>query len=186
MAAVSLASLLCIVFIFGFPIWWSVHVSNRMNKLYLKTEQLRSNVVGCLMRRNDILRCFLSIVSSYAEWMPIHDPELCNVTCDMNDTALSEVFFMQDKVFRDVYSFLKVYNRLNEGDNVLVLQKIISDVDNANKECVRAIKAYNAGTAKYNKYISSFPRSVIARIRHMERTDSFLSVENYGSEGVNH
>ena len=36
MAAVSLASLLCIVFIFGFPIWWAVHVSNRMNKLKQK------------------------------------------------------------------------------------------------------------------------------------------------------
>lgn len=170
-----LSNLILILLFVILPLLWIKHVLNKSMKLYIRVQQLKSNLEGNLAQKNDVMKCVIAALPSDAGLQQDGKKNSC-CSQDMQADMLSKEYREQDAVFEKVISFMERNPGCVQQDRFMELARQMND---AGKRCLAAVKSYNAGAAKYNKYISSFPRSVVAKMKHMEVVPAVSFVEQH-------
>lgn len=167
--------ILIILFIFGI---WYISVLNYLRRLEVKVEEGLSGIDVALTKRFDMLTKMLETTKGYAK----HESDtLLNIVAarkgsisNMPISAKQELVDELDKVHSGINVLVEQYPEL-KADNVFGnLQKGIADVE---EHLQAARRLYNSNVRIINEAIVTFPKSIVAKGRGINKKPFFQTVE---------
>lgn len=147
-----------------------VVISNKLNKSIVKIDEAFSGIDIALMKRYDVLTKMIDVVKSYTKHEKETLFEIIRLRKNMSLEEKTEANDVMDKNFKKINITVENYPELKSSENYKVLQHSISDVE---EHLQAARRLYNSNVSLYNQIISSFPSSIIAKIKNMTKKKFF-------------
>lgn len=151
-----------------------ISLGNKLSRAQVKIEEAESGIDVALTKRYDVLTKQLEIVKAYAK----HESETIRQVIELRrgmpiaekSAAAAAMSEMQGKI--NVVA--EAYPQLRSSENFRSLQNAVTDTE---EHLQAARRAYNANVSAFNQLLVTFPSSVIASSRHLEKHDFFEAEE---------
>lgn len=154
---------------------WAVSVSNSFNRDRVKIEEARSGIDVALTKRHDVLTKMLDIAKGYAS----HEKEtlfkVIELRRGMTVSEMSRASDQMNEALKGISVVAESYPELRSSENFRALQISVSDTE---EHLQAARRLYNSNVASYNARLVTFPSSVIAGMKHLERMPLFEAEES--------
>ena len=170
MAAIIIIVVLVLIVLIGF-----ISISNRLNRAVVKIDEAASGIDVALLKRHDVLTKMLDVVKAYAKHEKEVLFEIVNLRKDMTMKEKSEASAAMDQSFKALNVVAEAYPQLLSSENYKTLQLAIADTE---EHLQAARRLYNAAVSRFNQQIVSFPSSVIAGMKSMQKREFFEVDEN--------
>lgn len=147
-----------------------ISISNKLSRAEVKIDEAESGIDVALTKRYDVLTKQLDIVKGYAK----HESETIAKVIELRKgMPISEKIAAQEAM-NDMQSKINVvaeaYPELRSSDNFKTLQNAVNDSE---EHLQAARRAYNANVSYFNQLIVTFPSSIVAGARHLNKRDFF-------------
>lgn len=149
---------------------WGVSVSNTLNKYLVKIEEADSGIDVALTKRYDVLTKMMDTVRAYAKHEKDTLFEVINLRKGMTIEEKSEANNKMNHNLDKIRVMVENYPELKSSENYVTLQKTILDVE---EHLQAARRMYNSNVSLYNQAIVTFPNSIIAGIKNMNKKEFF-------------
>ena len=136
--------LLLIVCVVG----WYIGTSNSIRKSELKINEALSGIDIALTKRYDVLTKMLDAVKAFQKYETDTLTNIVNLRMGMTMQERSEADRSMDKLASELRIVAENYPELKSSENYAELQA--------------ARRLYNANVTAYNKYLITFPSSIVA------------------------
>lgn len=154
-------------------IWYMV-VSNKLNRCIVKIEEAESGIDVALTKRYDVLTKMMDTVKSYSK----HEKETLFEVIQMRQgMTLNEKKEVNEKMnhnMEKINVMVEAYPELKSSENYKTLQLSIVDVE---EHLQAARRMYNSNVSMYNQLLVTFPNSIVANSKHLQKRDFFEAEE---------
>ena len=151
-----------------------VSIGNKLSRAQVKIDEAESGIDVALTKRYDVLTKQLDIVKGYAK----HEIETLEKVIELRKgmplaekaAAANQMTDLQNRI--NVVA--EAYPELRSSENFRTLQNAVTD---AEEHLQAARRAYNANVSVFNQMLVTFPSSVVANQRRLERREFFEAEE---------
>lgn len=172
--------IIIIILVVAIVILWYIITSNALNKAIVKIEEADSGIDIALTKRYDVLTKMLDAVKGYVK----HEKDVIIDTIKLRKGMTLEEKNTVNNKMNEAFSKLNVvaenYPDLKTSENFKILQQSITDVE---EHLQAARRLYNANISSFNQMIVTFPTSIIAKIKNLDKKE-FFEVDNLKKEDI--
>ena len=172
--------IIIIILVVAIVILWYIITSNTLNKAIVKIEEAASGIDSALTKRYDVLTKMLDTVKGYVK----HEKDVIIDTIKLRKGMTLEEKNTVNNKMNEAFSKLNVvaenYPDLKTSENFKILQQSITDVE---EHLQAARRLYNANISSFNQMIVTFPTSIIAKIKNLDKKE-FFEVDNLKKEDI--
>lgn len=172
--------IIIIILVVAIVILWYIITSNTLNKAIVKIEEADSGIDIALTKRYDVLTKMLDTVKGYVK----HEKDVIIDTIKLRKGMTLEEKNTVNNKMNEAFSKLNVvaenYPDLKTSENFKILQQSITDVE---EHLQAARRLYNANISSFNQMIVTFPTSIIAKIKNLDKKE-FFEVDNLKKEDI--
>lgn len=152
-----------------------IMISNSLNRAIVKIDEASSGIDVALTKRYDVLTKMIDVVKGYAK----HEEEVLFKTIELRSNMSIEekndVNKMMEEDFSRIYALAENYPDLRSSENYKTLQQSVADVE---EHLQAARRLYNANVSAFNKKLVTFPISIVASAKKLNKKDFFVADEN--------
>lgn len=149
---------------------WYIITLNNLNRAIVKIDEANSGIDVALTKRYDVLTKMIEVVKSYAK----HEKETLIKVIKLRDNMTLEeknqVNKSMDKALEKINIVAENYPELRSSENYKTLQDSILDVE---EHLQAARRLYNANVSLYNQLIVTFPTSIVASTKGLNKKEFF-------------
>ena len=150
-------------------------MSNNLNKALVKIDEASSGIDVALTKRYDVLTKMIETVKGYAK----HEKEVLfdvvKIRKGMTIEEKNEANKQMDETLSKINVLAENYPDLKASENFKTLQDSITDVE---EHLQAARRLYNANISSYNQMIVTFPISIIAGTKGLNKREFFVAEEH--------
>ena len=172
--------IIIIILVVAIVILCYIITSNTLNKAIVKIEEADSGIDIALTKRYDVLTKMLDTVKGYVK----HEKDVIIDTIKLRKGMTLEEKNTVNNKMNEAFSKLNVvaenYPDLKTSENFKILQQSITDVE---EHLQAARRLYNANISSFNQMIVTFPTSIIAKIKNLDKKE-FFEVDNLKKEDI--
>ena len=151
-----------------------ISISNRLNRASVKVEEADSGIDVALTKRYDVLTKLMDVVKAYAKHEKETLFEVINLRKGMSvDERIQENKKMSSN-FEKIQVLAEAYPELKSSENYRTLQQAIVEVE---EHLQAARRMYNANVSTFNQMLVTFPTSMIANMKGLEKKEFFQTEE---------
>ena len=147
-----------------------ISILNKLNRAVVKIDESLSGIDVALTKRYDVLTKMIEVVKAYSKHEKETLFEVIKLRSDMSLQEKHEENNKMDENLRKINALAESYPELKSSENYKTLQLSIADVE---EHLQAARRAYNSNVSYYNQLLVTFPSSVIANSKKMEKKEFF-------------
>ena len=159
---------------------WYIGTSNRIKVAGLKISESLSGIDIALTKRYDVLTKMVDAVKSFQMYESDTFTKLVNLRMGMSMKERNDANRDMDKLVSELRVVAENYPELKSSENYARLHKSIVDVE---EHLQAARRLYNANVTEYNRFIATFPSSIVAGSMGASKKQYF-EAESYKREDV--
>ncbi len=171
--------IIIILAIIVIAIVWYISISNKLNRYIVKIDEADSGIDVALTKRYDVLTKMMDTVKAYAK----HEKETLFEVIQMRQgMSLEEKKDANEKMNRNMEKInilAEAYPELKSSENYKTLQQSIVEVE---EHLQAARRMYNSNVSIYNQMLVTFPNSIVANNKHMQKKEFFEAEESKKSD----
>ena len=161
-------------------VMWFIGESNRLNRYQVMIEESKRTVDITLVKRYDTISEMLKAAKAYAKHEEKVFTELVSLRQGASIQESNQVIANQNDVLAQIRAVGENYPELLSSNQFLALQKEIAD---ENEDLAASKRIVNSNISQINQAIVTFPTSVVAGIKGMQRVP-FLMEDTQGKRDL--
>ncbi|MBR3041650.1 MAG: LemA family protein [Eubacterium sp.] len=159
---------------------WYVGTSNRIRMSDMKISEALSGIDIALTKRHDVLMKMMDSVKAFQQYEADTFTKLVGIRMGMSMKERKDANRDMDKLSSEIRLLVENYPELKSRENYVALQRSIVDVE---EHLQASRRLYNSNVTAYNRYIITFPSSIVAGMMGAIQKQYF-EAENYKREDV--
>lgn len=163
-----------------FILIWFIRTSNRLNRYRVIIDESKRNVDIALAKRYDTISEMIKVSKSYARYEKDTFKDLVKLRSNSSLKDSNRVIEVQDKAIEKIYALAENYPELKSSSQFLNLQ---NEISSENEELAASKRIVNNNISKINQNIVSFPTSIVASLKGLEKIE-FLHEEDLASKSL--